>query len=341
VDLSEFTYSLPEDLIAQRPAERRDEARLLVVRRGSGRLEHRLFRDLPELIGSTDLLVMNNTRVFPARLIGRKPSGGRIEVLLLRQLDVGLWESLVRPARRCPAGTRLLFAGEALEAEVAEGTDPWKRRLRFRWRGDFWRHIESVGRVPLPPYIRRPGDQPEDLDRNRYQTVFASRTGSVAAPTAGLHFTRELLERLPDRCEITLHVGYGTFRPVHSRRVEDHRMEAEFYSVGETAAEVIQNGIESGKRIVAVGTTTTRVLEYLIHQRGRISPEEGWTDLFIYPGFAFKAVGGLITNFHLPGSTLLMLVSAFGGMDLIRHAYRVAVESRYRFYSYGDAMLIV
>ncbi len=341
MELSEFEYPLPEDLIAQRPAEKRDDSRLMIVHRRSGALDHRRFRDLPDFLSPADLLVLNNTRVFPARLVGRKPTGGRIEILLLRQLAVDVWECLARPARRCPPGTRLLFPGGTLEADVAEGAESSKRRLRFRWRGDFWRRIEEIGRMPLPHYIRRPQDGSEECDRRRYQTVYATRTGSVAAPTAGLHFTEELLDRLPARCEITLHVGYGTFRPVDTRRVEDHRMEAEFYSVSEGAAEVIQDALESGRRILAVGTTTTRVLEHIMRTRGRISEGEGWTDLFIYPGFEFNAIGGLITNFHLPGSTLLMLVSAYGGTELIRRAYRVAVESRYRFYSYGDAMLVL
>ncbi len=338
MDLKDFQYELPPGLIAQHPSSRRDQSRLMVVDRTNGSILHRTFRELPELLRTDDLVVLNDTRVFPARLTGRKSTGGRIEVLLLRQLSSRRWEALVRPARRCPPGTRLVFEEGCLGAVVQESGQPEKRQLEFHWEsGEFPDWLSRLGQVPLPPYIQRPN---EEMDRERYQTVFAARTGSVAAPTAGLHFTRELLGRL-NHCEITLHVGYGTFRPVQSDRIEEHRMDAEVYSVGQEAAERIRAERDSGGRIVAVGTTTTRVLEHLMLEHGRIEAEDGSTDLFIYPGFRFQAVDALITNFHLPGSTLLMLVAAFGGKELMDEAYEVAVREEYRFYSYGDAMLIV
>jgi S-adenosylmethionine:tRNA ribosyltransferase-isomerase len=340
MDLADFDYHLPQELIAQRPAERRDDARLMVIRRADRTLEHRRFSELPALLAPEDLLVLNNTRVFPARLFGRKPGGARVEVLLLREQAPHVWEALARPGRRCPAGSRLVFGDEALTAEVLASPDPAKRLLRFSARGDFWELVERLGQVPLPPYIRRPGGLTDALDRSRYQTVFAHCPGSVAAPTAGLHFTQELLARLR-HCMITLHVGYGTFKPIHARRIEDHRMEAEYYRIGPDAVERIQECRRLGGRVVAVGTTTTRALETAAASASGLTPSEGWTELFIRPGHRFRLVDALITNFHLPRSTLLVLVAALADRELVLSAYREAVRQRYRFYSYGDAMLIL
>ncbi len=310
----------------------------MIVERSTGLIRHRTFRELPEILGPEDLVVLNDTRVFPARLIGHKRTGGQIEVLLLRQLGDRRWEALVRPARRCPPGTRLIFEEDRFEATAQEGGQPEKRRLEFSWASaEFEDWLFRLGKVPLPPYIQRPEDE---TDRKRYQTVYARQTGSVAAPTAGLHFTPELLAQL-DHCQITLHVGYGTFRPVQSETIEEHRMDPEHYSIGESSARAIRNRKDSGGRIVAVGTTTTRTLEHVALEKGHIAAGEGSTDLFIYPGFRFQAVDALITNFHLPGSTLLMLVAAFAGREIVRRAYEEAVREEYRFYSYGDAMLII
>jgi S-adenosylmethionine:tRNA ribosyltransferase-isomerase len=338
VDLKEFQYELPARLIAQHPSSERDQSRLMVIDRAAGSIDHRTFRELPEILRADDLVVLNNTRVFPARLAGRKSTGGRIEILLLRQIGLQRWESLVRPARRCPPGTRLVFEAGRFEAVVQEAGQPEKRQLEFFCEpGEFREWLYRLGQVPLPPYIQRPN---EEMDRERYQTVYAARMGSVAAPTAGLHFTRKLLDRL-NHTEITLHVGYGTFRPVQCETIEDHRMDPERYSVEKRSAEWIRRQKDSGGRIVAVGTTTTRVLEHIAREHGRIEAGDGSTDLFIYPGFHFQTIDALITNFHLPGSTLLMLVAAFGGKELMSEAYEVAVREEYRFYSYGDAMLIV
>ncbi len=260
MELADFDYELPPELIAQRPAERRDSSRLMVIRRAGRTIEHRSFSDLPELLAPEDLLVLNDTRVFPARLFGRKPSGAEVEVLLLREDAPRLWEALVRPGRRCPPGSTLSFGDGVLSAEVLPCPDPGKRFLRFSSGGDFWDLLERLGQVPLPPYIRRPGGRTDALDRSRYQTVFARCRGSVAAPTAGLHFTEELLSRLP-HCMITLHVGYGTFKPIHASRIEDHRMEAEYYRIGPETVQRILDCRRRGGRVVAVGTTTTRAME--------------------------------------------------------------------------------
>ena len=338
MDLNEFQYELPSRLIAQHPCRERDQSRLMVVERSSGRIGHRTFRDLPDILDAEDLVVLNDTRVFPARLIGHKTTGARIEVFLLRQLGERRWEALVKPARRCPAGTCVIFEAGQFEGVVQETVQREKRQIEFSWKsGELSSWISRVGQVPLPPYIQRPG---EASDRERYQTVFARRSGSVAAPTAGLHFTAEVLARL-DHCSITLHVGYGTFRPVQCERIEEHRMDPEHYSIDEETAKHIEDKKGSKGRIVAVGTTTTRTLEHLMRENGRILAGDGSTDLFIFPGFRFQAIDALITNLHLPGSTLLMLVAAFAGKELVSEAYREAIREEYRFYSYGDAMLIV
>ncbi len=340
IKLSDFDYHLPEDLIAQTPTLDRDRSRLMVVDRKSGGIQNRVFRDLPDILGPNDLLVLNDTRVFRARLRGTRPNGSAVEALLIRQKGDHVWEVLLRPGRRVKISNRLVFEAGVLEAIVLEERRNALRLLEFEYQGDFWEHVERLGEVPLPPYIQRHSGAPASRDFDRYQTVYARHRGSIAAPTAGLHFTPEILARLP-HCFLTLHVGYGTFKPVTTELVRDHRMEPEFYTVGEKAASTITAQLEAGRTVTAVGTTATRTLEHVAARHGSIRPEQGWTDLFIYPGYRFQAVGSLITNFHLPKSTLLLLVSAFAGPELIRECYRKAIESRYRFYSYGDAMLIL
>lgn len=341
--VEEFDYELPEELIAQEPLEARDASRLLVVDRNAKVFFHRSFTELPHLLAPGDLLVFNDTRVIPARLWGVKTSGGgKIEVLLLNSLDDQRWEALVRPGRRVRPGQLLVFpGGEALEAEIESQTSFGGRVLRFNRRGEELRRIiHTIGEVPLPPYIKAPLH-----DKERYQTVYARHEGSVAAPTAGLHFTPRLLARLKEEgvktaC-LTLHVGLGTFRPVKVENVEDHEMHEEFYRISAGLSLAVKATKEKGGRVIAVGTTAARALESAAQPDGEVKPGEGWTRLFIYPGYNFKVVNGLVTNFHLPRSTLLMLVSAFAGKELILSAYREAVRLRYRFFSFGDAMLII
>jgi S-adenosylmethionine:tRNA ribosyltransferase-isomerase len=341
VNTADLEYELPPELIAQRPTEVRGDSRLMVLERESKRIEHCDFSELPNRTNPEDLFVLNNTRVFPARLFGKKQGLERkIEVLLLKEVGELVWEALVRPARRVPPGTELLFDEKGLSAQVQDGPDPSKRILRFRCQGDFWNWVQELGQTPLPPYIKRSGSELEKLDRERYQTVYAKEALSVAAPTAGLHFRTEILRKIRS-CQITLHVGYGTFKPVSTDRLEDHAMESEFYSIEEDSAQQINRHQESGRRTIAVGTTTTRALEHIVSTKGRVVKGSGTTDLFIYPGYRFQAIQGLLTNFHLPGSTLLALVFAFAGKEFIRRAYREAIEKQYRFYSYGDAMLIL
>ncbi len=342
--VSSFDYHLPPELIAQYPAPVRQDARLLVLRRASGEISHRQFPDLLEYLQPGDLLVLNETRVFPARLFGRRAdTGGKLEVVLLHERQPGAWEALVQPGRRVLPGVSILFGDGSLQADVVERTAAGGRLLRFT-PGDprlFWSQVYTLGETPLPPYIRR---RPEQADRERYQTVYARVTGSVAAPTAGLHFTDSLLDRVREQgvrtAFVLLHVGLGTFRPVRVEDVEAHPMHEEFYRLGEAEAALINETRRRGGRIVAVGTTTVRVLESAAAD-GSVAAGEGWTRLFIYPGYRFQIVDGLVTNFHLPRSTLLMLVSAFAGQDRVLRAYREAVARMYRFFSYGDAMLII
>jgi S-adenosylmethionine:tRNA ribosyltransferase-isomerase len=364
MQVSDFDYELPERLIAQEPAARRDRSRLLVVDQKTRTLTDSVFEQLPDHLASGDVLVLNNTRVFPARLIGRRLRstargqtilGGRVEVFLIRRLDSLMWEALVRPGNRLLPGARVEFARGRLMAEVLEWRERGRRIVRFEVEGDFDEIVDRIGRTPLPPYIKR--DEEDRLDAERYQTVFARERGAVAAPTAGLHFTGELLDRLRDRgvetIEITLHVGYGTFQPVRRERVEDHRVEPEAYTISEQSSRQINRALGEGRRVIAVGTTTTRALESAAGKQpseisklkpeisNPVTPGTDATDLFIFPGFEFRVLGGLITNFHLPRSSLMMLVAAFAGRDLVLEAYRHAVEREYRFYSYGDAMLIL
>ncbi|MGE5483097.1 MAG: tRNA preQ1(34) S-adenosylmethionine ribosyltransferase-isomerase QueA [Bacteroidota bacterium] len=350
----EFDYQLPRELIAQEPLTPRDACRLLVVHRDTGHLEHRIFRNLPEYLRPGDALVINETKVIPARLFGKRAdTGGVVEVLLLHRYVDGtvgydreseVWETLVRPGRQFVAGRRFLFGPPipegGLEAEVVSRTASGGALLRFQPARDFGERLAHLGRVPLPPYIHEELQNPEE-----YQTVYARDAGSAAAPTAGLHFTRELLARIEEMgvriVPVLLHVGLDTFRPVKEENVEDHEMHSEFYAVRPEAAALLNSVRRDGGRWVAVGTTVTRVLESVTDEDGVIHPGSGWTDLFIVPGYRFRAVDMLITNFHLPQSTLLMLVTALGGRELIRRAYEEAVEQRYRFFSFGDAMLII
>ena len=360
--VSDFHYHLPEELIAQEALPDRAGSRLLHLRADTGRFENRQFRDLPELLRPDDLLVFNNTRVFPARLYGRRgglrsqpvsarnPAAreflhGRIEVLLTRQLshEPNEWGCLVRPGRKIGVGEHLFFGGEdELRAQVIARGEFGERTIRFEPIENFFGIVERIGHVPLPPYIDR-ADAAED--RERYQTVYAKERGSVAAPTAGLHFTPEILGRIRERGieteEITLHVGLGTFQPVRVERVEDHQLHGEAFSISAEAAEKVNLARKQGRRVVAVGTTTVRTLEYAAQQgSGEIRPGRGEANLFIYPGYRFRVVGALLTNFHLPQSTLLMLVCALGGKENVLRAYEHAVEQRYRFYSYGDCMFV-
>jgi S-adenosylmethionine:tRNA ribosyltransferase-isomerase len=347
MDVRDFDFELPPELIAQEPPAERDSARLLVLNRDDGSFAHAAIRDLPTLLRPRDLIVLNNTRVFPARLLGhRVPSGGAVECLLVAPVDGDRWEALVHPGQKLKPGAHILIDGPgALHGEILERRFYGRRIVRL-WSEEgaaIDDVVDAIGHMPLPPYIKRPDS---DADRDRYQTVFAQSRGSIAAPTAGLHFGPALLAAAAARgieiAEVTLHIGYGTFQPVRVERVEDHRLEPERYAIGAPAADRIMAALREGRRIVAVGTTTTRTLETVARDNdGRIVPGTGHADLFIYPGFNFRVVGGLLTNFHLPRSSLLMLVAAFAGRDHVLNAYREAIAQHYRFYSYGDAMLIL
>jgi S-adenosylmethionine:tRNA ribosyltransferase-isomerase len=345
--LSEFDFDLPAELIAQEPAPTRSASRLLVLDRASGEIRHSSIEALPDELASGDLVVVNDTRVFAARLFGvREPSGGAVECLLLRHLGGDLWQALVHPGQKLKPGSHVRFGTTRpiLRAEILERHTFGRRTIRL-WRedgGDVDEAIDALGQIPLPPYIKRPAEQ---SDRERYQTVFAQTRGSVAAPTAGLHFTPEILERLIvrgiERTSITLHVGYGTFEPIRTEIIEEHRIHAEPFAIPASTSRAIETARAAGRRIVAVGTTTTRTLEHVARLHGgRVPATAGEADLYITPGFEFQVVGALLTNFHLPRSSLLVLVSAFAGRELVLRAYREAIRERYRFYSYGDAMLI-
>ena len=349
--LSDYDYTLPQELIAQSPAERRDQARLMIMDRRSGARQHARFSDLPDRLRPRDLLVVNNTRVIPARLFGRKATGGKVEVLILdypggleRLAAEGAFtaECLVKASKKPPPGSRLYFS-EDLSAEVLTSTAE-SLLLRFASRGPFETVLQRIGVMPLPPYIKRGGGHESHRDREDYQTVYASQNGAVAAPTAGLHFTPELMGAIAGRgiavAALTLHVGYGTFLPVRVGDIRDHRMHAERFRITAAAAEAINRHKADGGRIVAVGTTSVRTLEYASDAQGRLRALEGTNDLYIYPGYRFRMVDAMITNFHLPQSTLLMLVSAFAGRQAVLEAYQEAIRRRYRFFSYGDAMLI-
>lgn len=338
--VEDFDFHLPEELIAQTPLENRSESRLVVLDKEDGSMEHIRFKQITEYLQEGDCLVLNDTRVLPARLFGQKEdTGANIEVLLLKQEDGDKWETLVKPAKRIRVGTEIVFGDGKLRATCVDLKDHGGRILEFRYEGIFYEVLDELGEMPLPPYIR---ERLEEQDR--YQTVFARERGSAAAPTAGLHFTEELLEELKEKgvhiAFITLHVGLGTFRPVSVETIEDHDMHAEFYQVSEGTARLLNEVRANGGKIITVGTTSTRTLETIASKHGTFVEENGWTNIFIYPGYEFKGIDGLITNFHLPKSTLIMLVSAFAGQDNVMHAYETAVKEKYRFFSFGDAMLI-
>ncbi len=337
---SDFYYDLPPELIAQTPLERRDGSRLLTLDKRTGETGHRHFYDLPRLLRPGDCLVMNDSRVLPARLLGRRePTGGAAEVLLLVDRGDQVWECLVRPGRKVKPGARLSFGDGALTAEVLETLEGGNRLIRFDYEGIFLETLERLGKMPLPPYIKEELNDPE-----RYQTVYSREVGSAAAPTAGLHFTRELLDQIRAMgvrlCYVTLHVGLGTFRPVKEDEITDHEMHAEYCMIPQETADIINRTKQTGGRVVCVGTTSCRTIESWAGEDGALKACAGWTDIFIYPGYRFKVLDALITNFHLPESTLIMLVSALAGREHILAAYEEAVRERYRFFSFGDAMFI-
>ncbi len=336
---SDFHFELPEELIAQTPLDRRDASRLMLLDKTSGEVRHSVFSRLPEYLRPGDCLVMNDSRVLPARLLGRRATGGAVEVLLLRDLGNGVWECLTRPGRKTPVGTALSFGDGMLTGEVVEAVSDGNKRIRFHYEGVFLEVLDRLGQMPLPPYIKAELKDPE-----RYQTVYARNPGSAAAPTAGLHFTPELLDALKEKgvelLYVTLHVGLGTFRPVKEEEITDHKMHAEYCIVPEETARALNAAKREGRRIVSVGTTSCRTLEAASDENGFLRPFSDWVNIFIYPGYRFKCIDALITNFHLPESTLLMLVSALAGREHVLEAYRIAVEQRYRFFSFGDAMLI-
>jgi len=343
--VSEFDYELPEELIAQQPLIERDASRLLVLDRAAQTWRDSEFRLLPDLLTAGDVLVINNTRVFPARLRGkRKPSGGTVELLLLREVGPNVWEALTRPARRLQTGALIEFADASMSGEVTEELPNGVRRIKFEANEPFENVIERIGETPLPPYIKRTAEESDD-DRGRYQAIYAKDRGAIAAPTAGLHFTRSVLQRIKARgiqiAEVTLHVGYGTFEPVRVDDIAAHKVAAEWFSIGAETADKINAAREQDCRVIAVGTTTTRALESAATSNREVKPCSGFANLTIVPGYQFKVIDGLLTNFHLPQSSLLMLASAFAGRDYMLAAYRHAVNARYRFYSYGDCMLIM
>ena len=337
---SDFYYDLPQELIAQGPSADRSSSRLLVLDRNTGEMEHKVFRDITDYLQPGDCLVVNNTRVIPARLMGvKEDTGAGIEVLLLTRKSDNVWETLVKPGKKARPGARIVFGDGLLKAEVLEVAEEGNRLIRFEYEGIFEEILDRLGQMPLPPYITH-----QLQDKNRYQTVYAVHDGSAAAPTAGLHFTPELLEKIEAMgvklAHVTLHVGLGTFRPVKVEDVTQHHMHSEFYIVEEDQARLINEMKQAGGRIICVGTTSCRTLESAADENGVLHAGSGWTDIFIYPGYRFKIMEGLITNFHLPESTLLMLVSAFADEEKIKKAYEEAVRQRYRFFSFGDAMLI-
>lgn len=339
--LSDFNYNLPEELIAQDPLEKRDNSRLMVLHRDTGEIEHKHFYDVIEYLNPGDCLVINNTKVIPARLMGVKEgTGASIEVLLLKRKEEKVWETLVKPGKKARPGARISFGDGRLVGEVTDVVEEGNRLIRFEYEGIFEEILDQLGQMPLPPYITH-----QLQDRNRYQTVYAKYDGSAAAPTAGLHFTEKLLDKIQKKgiriARVTLHVGLGTFRPVKEENVLEHHMHSEFYIVDEEAATIINETKAAGGRVISVGTTSTRTLETVAEPDGHIPVRSGWTDIFIYTGYRFRAVDCLITNFHLPESTLIMLVSALADRETILQAYETAVEEKYRFFSFGDAMLIL
>lgn len=340
MQLKDFDYNLPKELIAQHPSEKRDECRLMVFDKETGEVQHKVFKDIINYLNPGDCLVLNDTRVIPARLIGVKEgTNGKMEFLLLKRIDANTWETLVKPGKRAKIGARFDFGDGLLKAEVVDIKDEGNRIVKFEYEGIFEEILDKLGQMPLPPYIT------EKLkDNEEYQTVYSKHEGSAAAPTAGLHFTNELLDEIRAKgiktAFLTLHVGLGTFRPVKVDKIEDHHMHSEFYIMNKETADVINKTKESGHRIISVGTTSTRTLETIADENGKVKESTGWTDIFIYPGYKYKIVDALITNFHLPESTLIMLVSALSSREKIMNAYEIAVKEKYRFFSFGDAMFI-
>lgn len=337
MNVKDFYFDLPQELIAQDPLKDRSSSRLLVMDKHTGEIEHRVFRDLPRYLRPGDCLVINDTKVIPARLFGvKEDTGAKIQVLLLKRKENDIWETLVKPGKKCRPGTRLVFGDGLLCAEVLDVVEEGNRRIRFYYDGIFEEVLDRLGQMPLPPYITH-----ELKDKNRYQTVYAKNDGSAAAPTAGLHFTEELLEEIRrmgvEIAHVTLHVGLGTFRPVKVENILDHHMHSEFYVIEESEAEKINRSKAAGGRIICVGTTSCRTLESAADENGFLKAQSGWTDIFIYPGYRFKILDSLITNFHLPESTLVMLVSALAGREHVLHAYQEAIDEKYRFFSFGDA----
>lgn len=336
---SDFYFDLPEELIAQTPIPERDHSRLLLLNKSTGEIAHHHFYDLPDFLEEGDCLVINDSRVLPARLLGSRSSGGGVELVLLRDLGEGKWECLSRPGRKTKPGTELSFGEGELTATVIDVVEGGNRIVQFHYEGIFLEVLERLGKMPLPPYIKE-----ELQDAERYQTVYSREIGSAAAPTAGLHFTKELLEKIASKgvkiCTVTLHVGLGTFRPVKEEEIENHEMHSEFCIIPERTAKIVTETKKQGGRVIAVGTTSCRTLESFAKEDGSLEPCSGWTDIFIYPGYQFRCIDALVTNFHLPESTLIMLVSALAGREHVLAAYETAVREKYRFFSFGDAMFI-
>ncbi len=336
----DFYFDLPEELIAQSPSPERDKSRLMVVNKEDGSIEHKIFKDIIEYLNQGDCLVLNDTRVIPARIFGRKTTGANVEFLLLKRIDENKWQTLVKPGKRAKIGSEFVFGNGELKGKIVDMAEEGTRIIDFTYEGIFEEVLDKLGSMPLPPYITK-----ELKDNERYQTVYSKYSGSAAAPTAGLHFTEELLKRIEEKgvniAYVTLHVGLGTFRPVKTENILDHEMHSEFYMVSKETANKINNTKGSGGRVISVGTTATRTLETVANDEGIITEGNGWTDIFIYPGYKFKIIDSLLTNFHLPESTLLMLISALASRNNVMKAYTCAVENEYRFFSFGDAMLIM
>lgn len=337
--VSDFKYNLPEELIAQTPIEKRDTSRLMVLNKSKKTIEHKIFKDILDYLEPGDVLVRNNTKVLPARLYGKKETGANVEFLLLNNIEGDIWECIVRPGNKLHVGTNVIFGEKLLKAKILEIMPGGTRKVEFEYQGIFNEILDQIGLMPLPPYIHE-----ELKEKDRYQTVYAKYDGSAAAPTAGLHFTPELLEKIKEKgveiANVTLHVGIGTFRPVKEKTVENHQMHSEHFYIKQEDADKINKAKKNGKKVIAVGTTSCRVLESIANEKGEVQATEGDTQIFIYPGYKFKCLDALITNFHLPESTLLMLVSALAGREYIMEAYEEAVKEKYRFFSFGDAMFI-
>ncbi len=339
--VSEFNYVLPEELIAQHPYDKRDEARLMMLNKKDQTIEHKVFKDVIDYLEPGDCLVINNTKVIPARLYGKKDTGANVEFLLLKRIEGDIWEAMVRPGGKLKPGAKVTFGEGLLNAEILDVLEGGNRKVKFEYKGIFNEILDQIGLMPLPPYITEATRE----DNKKYQTVYAKYDGSAAAPTAGLHFTEELLEKIKEKgieiANVTLHVGIGTFRPVKVENIEEHQMHSEHYYIKQEDADKINKAKKNGKRVVAVGTTSCRVLESVADEKGMMKEIEGDTSIFIYPGYQFKCIDCLITNFHLPESTLIMLVSSLAGKDFIMKAYEEAVKERYKFFSFGDAMMIL